>query len=536
MTTFPVLLNKLEIRNFLKTLSSDQSRIAYLNDLKEELETILDYYSDAELKNYIEENNLREKYGLEERNNNNKKVEEPDKQLNIFEIIQGLFMLSQANLKMLCSKYSYLHFQIKTSLLPYINDELAKINNSIGLVDFDNNFLAKNNKQKPLLLSEPASQLNNFDYSFTEEELLFKLDKFKSNLDKEVYIKKLISNLEELYDNCEDNKIELLLKERNLDKKPPFAYIDLFDDYDSCIENSKYKQFLYYLKTKFIPDLSVLLCDLTREIIADNVIDMLKKGEVNDDVKYPVLDFKHSEIIKFANRVYNDLDDKFEYYSFVLLAFKKKYGGNKFIVARENENIENDMKLLKAELDFLKLKIKLRKSRTKTNKSSRSKPISVSHIKINNEKIIRDMKRKEVEIEQLKAKNQKLENQTNKFKPKSRFDIDLINHFIKVAVSINDFPSLDKLTSPSFKKSSWSKKLWNSEFLSLLYKTVNAKLSHKQLSDKNKNLYLLIIDFITKRADEIKTNHTQNAGSTSKTKPNFDENISDEIQDVFNNL
>jgi len=139
-------------------------------------------------------------------------------------------------------------------------------------------------------------------------------------------------------------------------------------------------------------------------------------------------------------------------------------------------------------------------------------------------------------LEKEKIKNIRLEKKLFHLKPKNNQVESLAKYYIDVAITIEDLPSMDLLASLVLSKASWHKKLWDDIFLGMVLKIVIAKLKNKRIKKNNKDTYVSIQNFINERLDTIKELHTIKAGLTIKRKPDYNENISDEIQNEFNNL
>ena len=158
--------------------------------------------------------------------------------------------------------------------------------------------------------------------------------------------------------------------------------------------------------------------------------------------------------------------------------------------------------------------------------------------KIANEKNVMESKliEKDKQLENYSESNIKIKKKLKKYEPESSQDKELMKHFINISLKVNSIPSLDTLASSNYSKSSWQLKMKDNIFLASLYKKVESKLNHKRISQKNKETYLLILNFTIKRSNEIKDNNSINVGAVKKTKLDYNDNISSEVSDMFNDL
>jgi len=171
--------------------------------------------------------------------------------------------------------------------------------------------------------------------------------------------------------------------------------------------------------------------------------------------------------------------------------------GNKIIELFENLKIDN----------YIKGVSEINKELIKSKKSVNS-----------NEKL----------LDKTQKKYERLEKKLFDIKPETNKIEDLVKYYITIAISIERLPSIELLAKLKLSKASWHKKLWDSVFLGMLLKNVMAKLKNKRIKKTNMATYESIQNFILDRVDDMKNHNSKNAGSTLKSKPDYNDNISDD--------
>lgn len=136
----------------------------------------------------------------------------------------------------------------------------------------------------------------------------------------------------------------------------------------------------------------------------------------------------------------------------------------------------------------------------------------------------------------LNEKNKKLESKLNKILPEDKKTENLVKYFINIALKIKKMPSYRQLAYEGFNASSWHAKMNDVYFMSFLFNSIEKKLNRLKKSSTVKDTLIFIKNECLIRLENISPKKDKKAGLTSAKKPDYDDDISKEIQDEFNHL
>ncbi len=392
---------------------------------------------------------------------------------------------------------------------------------------------------------------------FKEEEFLNKLNSIIDNRDKFNWIAQLKKNIVEIYKTYNDSQLRELFFKYNLYKdfkvynsdNSSIIFISV-----SRISSSDFSEFLLYLRDKFIPYLKKQSIKIAYEALGSEIKKRIDNDQITIEQKYPIFNYNYSLIKYYSELYFPLLVEKLDYYEYIMMKFSmfQSIKQNSYEIQEEEYQVQIDF--LKHELVYLhskydrennnrKSEITFEKQQTINNNGVNANSL-INNAEVVNadvnvfDKVERDLKEIMIEAKDDEKDNKIsiLNKKLQKYTPKNKQENELIKHYINLSLEIGGIPSLELLASEIFSKASWSKKLREPVFLGTLLIKVNSKLKHSRLSVKNKEIYIHIRDFINEKVHSAKNQHSQNAGLTSKSKPAYNDNISDEIQNEFDNL
>lgn len=148
--------------------------------------------------------------------------------------------------------------------------------------------------------------------------------------------------------------------------------------------------------------------------------------------------------------------------------------------------------------------------------------------KIKSFKTLTNEQKKELEL--IKTKFERIK---NKYIPERKSNEDLIKSYFKIAFKINEIPVLDQLSSDVYSKTSWSRKLKDLNFLVMLDKECDKRLS-KKLKEVTKELVIKIKNYIKKQSSKVQISEKNKTGSTNRSNPDYDDTILRSEYDIDN--
>jgi hypothetical protein len=120
--------------------------------------------------------------------------------------------------------------------------------------------------------------------------------------------------------------------------------------------------------------------------------------------------------------------------------------------------------------------------------------------------------------------------------PKNRQNETLIKHFLETAIHYNDVPTDRQLESSIYSASSYNRKMNNINFLSELLGVIEKRLNNKRLSKTKKELFIKLKLYVNNKLSVNQKIETQKTGITKRHKPDFNDNIGDEVNKMFDEL
>ena len=346
---------------------------------------------------------------------------------------------------------------------------------------------------------------------FTTEAFLKKFNSIKNKQKRFKWVEELSNELDNIYRNYTDeeytdlyNKYDLAVL-NDLIMRNAYYFTD-----NPRIQKSTFKYFILYLEGVFLPFVNKHLSSLRLELYYIGRRELIKKGTLTDDGKYPSHNFNYYRIKSYGDNVFPVLSDKIEYYEFVLLQFKNEYKGIEVIHVWDLYSIEKrDMKKLKAELKTLKTKYRHEMDKRMINNSSIEEKLDTIIQKSEKPKISR-----------------------------TRPFTEPIRIYFNVAFKMNKIPSQTELAAnssgDSISEASWSRLFSKIEFISALLKSIERKLNSKIVTERKKDLLVeLKLNIESKSAEYYKV-ELEKTGKVNKHVPDYNDNIFDDDEDNRN--
>lgn len=130
----------------------------------------------------------------------------------------------------------------------------------------------------------------------------------------------------------------------------------------------------------------------------------------------------------------------------------------------------------------------------------------------------------------------KAKNELYKRKPKGKKTEDLAKHYIDTALRNNDIPTVRQLQSEIYSSVSYSRILKTLNFNFLLLQSIGKRLNNKKLSKSKKDLLIELENHTKIRIQKFQNNENKKTGLTSKSKPDYNDNINYEVKNIFDDL
>jgi hypothetical protein len=123
----------------------------------------------------------------------------------------------------------------------------------------------------------------------------------------------------------------------------------------------------------------------------------------------------------------------------------------------------------------------------------------------------------------------------NLLKPKSKKIEDLVKNYLKIAYKVNEIPNIRQLHSNIYSGISYSRKLKDIGFIFALLEETKKRFSHKKLSTEKKQLLIKIKLHFEETIKNIQTKESRKTQVVNINKPDYNDNIGNEIENEFNN-
>lgn len=334
----PLLLKNDEIAKHLSSLKSLSEKITYLQFLKKQMENVCFNYSDEQVKKFIVNNKLDERYNFCDIDTYINRAEERG-DLNIFERVRNTNASFKCPEKFIGSRFEHIRGIIFMEILQNIILTLSKLTE---------------------IIEDEAGE----KIVFTKDDFYKKYNSFKNRNKKLNWISDLSQKLEKIYWKYDDQQLEELLSYYNILKKyPRKSYDEMITISPSRLGPSVFRNFLYYLEDYIRGFVNVHLINLRVEIKNEEIKNDIKSGKLTDKEKYPLWEYRASTIKKYSEDIFPELADKIEYYSYVINQFYQKYTGNEFILDFENQNAKYEIIKLEKEFSHLNTIYNIKRNR-----------------------------------------------------------------------------------------------------------------------------------------------------------------------------
>ncbi|MFZ4592497.1 MAG: hypothetical protein ACOYN6_15960 [Ignavibacteria bacterium] len=342
-------------------------------------------------------------------------------------------------------------------------------------------------------------------------DLVFERDKFheifnsfQNKKEKLKWAEDLIEELEHIYRNYDDLQLE------ELDKVYDFSSNNKILNYRSNYElnyernpDSKFRYLLIYMGSYLIPGVNKYLAILKSELYYENKRELIKENKLSDDEKYPVFEYKYSEIKIYCDKMFDSLSEKIEYYNYVNYKFTKNYVEGSYIFDYYLNNPKDQMIILKEELKMLERKYQLEKDRILFKQAE----------ELNRTRITDNKKLK-------RGKNENTE---------------FFKNYFKCATKINGIPKNTELATLYSNKTIWCRKLSDLLFLVQLNKKIERKLESKVVKKETRELYVTIKLHIDSLIEKQNSSEYKKTGQVNIKNKGYNENIFDGDEDFNSN-
>jgi hypothetical protein len=315
MSNFPVYLSFKETNKHFKSLKDIDKQIDYYRYIISVYEEMYSHKSIMDIEVYIDKYKLKNKL-------KNLKDEYP------IESSDKIFANEQRNETYFNTKYYNLHNKLNLLWTSYTND-LDRLLYYHSIIKGD------------------------FKLIFTDDDFEKVFNSFQNKTDQLKWINELSQKTYGIYKHFSDRYMSLLYKKYNLLKHFPLTEISEPVHKRSFI-TKKYNVFRKYLIGPLSHKLSVLENDLEIDIKVDLVQSYKSLDDVSEEDKFFFIGSKYETMHKFAERAFNHLEHKIEYYSYAVSQFYIQHSdlANDKYMQSQLRKIENRLMYLKTKYDM----------------------------------------------------------------------------------------------------------------------------------------------------------------------------------------